>query len=410
MLFCNCNTHYLVDDYQYMLSFATSQRITSVWQIVPSMIAHTQTMNGRVVPHTFAQLFLMGTKILFNVVNSLMFAGLVYLIGRIGRGEHRNTYITAGVFATLWVYTPAFGQVYLWLDGACNYLWSVVFGLAFLLPYADLFLRDRQLRGVRRWLFPVFAVIAGAYSENASAAVIGMAGLLQLLEVFVQRKKLDIYKVLCMVAAFCGYVSIYLAPAQWANKSVELTWGILIQNMTAAVQMYAGFSALLGIFAVLLVLNLTCKADRNRMWLSVVLLIGSLCANFIMVVAVTYPERGAISVCVYLIAAIAVLAHNLTGHYKTVCVALTAYSMVIASFQLYLGVYDICTTYKQLLGNEAHIVACAEQGIMDVEISYLAAGTKYSALYQQQYITGDPTTWPNWQMADYYGVNSIVGK
>lgn len=410
LLLCNCNTHYLVDDYQYMLSFATSERITNVWQIIPSMAAHMQTMNGRLIPHMFAQLFLMIPKIFFNFANSLMFALLVYLICRIGRGAQRNNYIAVGVFCSLWVYTPAFGQVYLWLDGACNYLWSVVFGLTFLLPYADSFIHDRQLKGVLRWLFPILAFMAGACSENASAAIIGMAGLIQLLEVILQRKKLDIYKVLCMVTAFCGYVSIYLAPAQWMNKSVVLTKEILIKNINAAVSMYASFSVLLCVFAVLLVINIISKADYKRIWLSIVLIAGSLCANFIMVVAVTYPERSAVSVCVFTIAAIAVLASNLQGKYKTVCAAFTAWIMVLASFQIFYGAADILSTHNQIMANEAHIIACAQQGIMDVEIPNLASSTKYSALYAQRYITGDPTTWPNWQMADYYGVNNIYGK
>lgn len=278
------------------------------------------------------------------------------------------------------------------------------------MPYADSFLHDRRLKGVLRWLFPVLAFMAGAYSENASAAVIGMAGLIQLLEVFLQRKKLDLYKVLCMVAAVCGYICIYLAPAQWMNKSVTLTKEVLLQNLKAAVSMYSSFSVLLGVFAVLLVLNIVSKADCKRIWLSVVLIAGSLCANFIMIVAVTYPERSAVSVCAYIIAAIAILASNLSGSGKTVCAVFTAWIMVLASFQLFFGIEDICITHKQILANEAHIIACAQQGIMDVEIYNLRSATKYSALYSQQYITGDPTTWPNWQMADYYGVNNIYGR
>lgn len=407
MLLCNYMTPYLVDDFHYMLSFETSERLTSIWQIIPSMRAHTLTMNGRLVAHTLAQLSLMAPKWAFNIVNSLMYVLQIWLICRISCGTKRNNYITVGVFCALWLYTQAFGQVNLWVDGSCNYLWSIVFTLSFLLPYADSFVRDRQLSGIKRWLFPVFAFAAGAYSENTSFAVVAMAFLLLVLEMVVQHKKLDLYKFLCLFVAGCGYLSIYLAPAQWVNKSATLTMEGLLYNMAGAMQVYGNFSVLLGICGVLLLLNLLSNTDRNRIWLALVLLAGSLCANFIMAVAAEYPERSSLSVCVYIVAAIVVLASNLSGQYKVVCVAIAVYGLVATAFPMCAGVMDIYTNHCQQEANEAHITACIEQGIMDVSIPFISSTTKYSAFYKMRYLTPDPTTWPNWQMADYYGVDTI---
>lgn len=58
--------------------------------------------------------------------------------------ERENNLIALGIFACIWLLTPAFGQVMLWLDGACNYLWSLFFNLLFILPFVRLFLNGRK--------------------------------------------------------------------------------------------------------------------------------------------------------------------------------------------------------------------------------------------------------------------------
>lgn len=54
----NYYTPYYADDYNYMYSFALGERITNIRDIVPSMVAHYESMNGRIVLHFLAQLFL----------------------------------------------------------------------------------------------------------------------------------------------------------------------------------------------------------------------------------------------------------------------------------------------------------------------------------------------------------------
>ena len=61
MLLCNILTPKIVDDFSYHFSFATGERITNVFQIFPSMMAHAEKMNGRLIPHFFVQLFEMLT-------------------------------------------------------------------------------------------------------------------------------------------------------------------------------------------------------------------------------------------------------------------------------------------------------------------------------------------------------------
>lgn len=61
MFIFNRYTTFMADDYSYMNSFAGTGRIESILDIFPSMYAHAFSMNGRLVPHFFVQLFLLSS-------------------------------------------------------------------------------------------------------------------------------------------------------------------------------------------------------------------------------------------------------------------------------------------------------------------------------------------------------------
>ena len=79
----NVLSPFTTDDYSYMYSFATNERITSLFQVFPSMVTHYAEMNGRTAPHFLAQCLLIFPKAVFNVANSLMFTAFVYLIYKV---------------------------------------------------------------------------------------------------------------------------------------------------------------------------------------------------------------------------------------------------------------------------------------------------------------------------------------
>ena len=67
-------TPYAADDYSYMYNLGNGERITSVFQIFPSLATHyMQYGNGRVVSHFFVMLFLMAPKIIFDVLNAFLY-------------------------------------------------------------------------------------------------------------------------------------------------------------------------------------------------------------------------------------------------------------------------------------------------------------------------------------------------
>ena len=132
------------DDYRYAFSFATGERITSFWQIFPSLYEHYFVMHGRTAVHFFTQLMMLLGKPVFNVLNAavstLLLLGLYRLA--VGRGE-KNPTVLLGLSALLFLFMPAFGQTMLWLDGACNYLWGVTIIVWVLMPFRDALLSKK---------------------------------------------------------------------------------------------------------------------------------------------------------------------------------------------------------------------------------------------------------------------------
>lgn len=414
LLVCNVFSMYFADDFRYFFSFLDDQRIESPWQIVNSMRAHRYSMNGRLVAHSLVQLFGMFPGWVFDIVNAVMFVMEAKLVCALATDGHHSNLALTMVLCVLWLYTPMFGEVNLWQDGSINYLWSVVFCLAFLTCFANFFLHGRTIQSkLGKAAFLCLAFGAGAYSETTSAAAIFMAFIFLVLARIQRKEKTPGFWIWAVVVAFFGYVSIYLAPAQWREKAAEMTLHVLINNFLAAAQYYWNLAGvLLCAFGVMLVGNLLIRTDKNTILMALVFLAGSLAANFILMFSSYYVPRSTIGAFVYLVAADGILMYPLMeeGRLRKWC-ACTAVLLVLATApKIVLGVADIADTYQHMKKNEVYIYECRERGIEDIEVPVFNAKTKYSEVYGGGYLNMEnPTTWPNDSMALYYGVHSLIG-
>lgn len=415
LLLCNCLTPYMVDDFGYMYSYYDHQRIESLWDIVMSMRVHRYHMNGRIIAHTLAQFSLMTPAWMFDIANAAVFVAQIALLHRISMGsETRRNGMLVALFCGVWLLCPAFGQVYLWQDGACNYLWAVAASLLFLMPYVEAYRNHRQIRSpLGKALFLCLAFCMGAHSETVSAAAIFMATLLVLLMLLEHRQEKMTFWILAIVAAFVGYLSIYTAPAQWREKSAERNWAVLLQNFLDASALYWKYMGLLlAAFMVFLLINLAIKTEKRRVLLALVFFAGSLASNYIMVFASFYPTRSAIGAFVFLLAAAGILLYPLVNHTakKRVWTLALVLLLLVTSWAMVGGLRDIYTTYSGIRDNVEEINRCKSVGILDIRLPVVRAKTKYSALDGLKYLDVESTeTWPNKYMVSYYEVNSILG-
>ena len=402
MLLCNHWTDLIADDYRYCFSYADDTRIESVAQIFPSMAAHRQSMNGRVVPHFLVQLFLLLPKGIFDAVNALFFVLLVWLLHELAVGKGLpNPVLACVLFFAFWAFQPDFGQVFLWLTGSVNYLWCGVFSLLWLLPLVKSFRDELEPGRAVKVLYVLFSFPVGAYSENGTVALVAMWLAFAAVDWFWFKKRPALWKVLALISMLAGFAYMMLAPAETVNKSAEMTISVLLGN----------FVPLLLCFPLFYVLALYRKVDLKTRLLSLVLLFGSLAGQFVLTFAMYCAGRSMHIALVLLLAADAVLLsrlYDLPG--RNLLIALCCVGGLLMARSCSIGLPDIRDTHYLLQYNEDFILDCAARGEREVQLPRPYAKSSWSALEGLAYLnTEDPGDWPNVYMAKYYGVDKVVG-
>ncbi len=230
LVYLNLITPLWSDDYVYRFVFdaryyydESFTRLVASWRdIVDSQVAHYLCTNGRMVAHTLAQGFLYsGHGWLWSVLNSLCFLAVGWLLWRFAAHSSKGgveLHPRAGYLLTLalfWLFLPHHGQLFFWLTGSCNYLWSALFVLAFL----NLWLLPAP-RAVSWLLYPL-ALLAGNGNEALS---LGLALALAAYAIF-RRSELDLRKLAGLACFFIGTGSNVFSPGvaarlQMAGESV----------------------------------------------------------------------------------------------------------------------------------------------------------------------------------------------
>ena len=415
-LLLNILTPLVSDDYRYAFSFATDERITSVWQIFPSLYTHYFVMHGRTAVHFFTQLFMLLGKPVFNVCNAAVAALLLLGLHRLsmGRGE-KNPALLLGLGALTFLFMPAFGQTMLWLDGACNYLWGVTITVWVLVPFRDALSGERNVRSP--WLLGLFcfgSLFMGAASESASPAAI----VLMLLCIAILWKKTGKPNGrLCVSAglAMIGFLILVLSPANAIRSSIYATEGLsrmgqyLLNFQTAAQMLLQNGLPLMGIFLVLFAVAAAQKADANRLWLAALLFLAGVLANFAMTPSNGYPLRAMTGCAVFFLAGIGVLAPDvLRGEFRPLAlgaVALAVCAALITAAAVLPGNYN---RYAEAKAREAYVIAERDAGNLNVTTYTLEGKSRYDAFDDMTDISFDVTYWPNVYYAKYYGLESVV--
>lgn len=193
-----------------------ARRIQSFGDIFYSLKLHYMTWGGRMVAHFFAMFFLWVGKEWFNVVNAGMVVLLLLAMQWIAIGgkvtARLSPFVTALSFFCVWTFNINFCGTMLWVAGACNYLWTSVFLLMFLIPYVRHYLTDGRVN-YPSWFGPlwfVMGLLAGNSNEN-TICWIGLSGGLYLLYAW-KKKALSAWMLWGLVGLGIGYFALMLAP------------------------------------------------------------------------------------------------------------------------------------------------------------------------------------------------------
>ena len=411
MFVLNFTTPMVYDDYTYTRSFATWERITSFKEIFPSLYAHYFVMNGRIISHFFAQVVLFLPRHIFIVLNSAMYVAMGYLVYKHITGTKRKSPVLfCLVFIMMWFYIPAFGDTVIWIDGACNYLWTGVLVFLVLLPFR-LYLDDNSIMQSKKWIFIMLIAgfIMGWCNENTSAAAI-MSVVLFAVLYKINKMKIPAWLYTGFIGSVITFIVMITAPSNAARKEHFESSGIIkdliyrFKDITTKLieGPYAVFIVIMIFVFVYLLFKL--KTWKNLMLPAIYALLFFASAHA-MIASPYFPERAMFGGVLSLMISIGMLAHQIPVKKDfAVTMALIAVTIVLYCVEYaYVFYYDVSIMLQEKRRTE-YILSEKEKGNLDIVVEPIPAAGDKNAWAD---LKTDPDHWVNEVTALYFEVDSI---
>lgn len=412
----NVYTPLIADDHGYTFILNTNQKLASFTDVIVSQVRHYFGWGGRSVAHTIAQYSLLLGKPLFNVTNSIIYLLLINLICKHAIGKQKIT-VSLFIFVNLlvFIFTPVFGQVMLWLVGSSNYLWTMVIMLTFALPYR-LYLDDQQTYIGSKWIcvyLMVMGILAGWTNENTAGAIILLVIIFMILYKL-KNIKLPMWCFVGLGSALLGFILLIAAPGNY----IRLDY--VVSDMGFFEKMIHRFNSLTGqlysylhiviLFLVVLMLihRLVNHKKISEFFIPTIYVFVSIAAGYAMILSPFAPPRTFIGTMCLTYIAVSAIFYQVYPISKGIWKSLMTGALVIgvlgASY-LYVGAYkDIKHTYDEDMSRREYILEEKEKGNLDIYIDPIYPQTRYNGMY------GLDDTTIETQLRIYYQVNSIKTK
>lgn len=218
------------DDYLYAMIWGTATHLSSMSDVMQSLWNHYIQHGGRMEAFFIQDTFLLGDKLWFDIANAAMFALEILLlyfhaIRDISFGK--KPALLASIFFMLWLGLPHFGEVAVWMCGACVYLWTGVFATLFLLPY-NLYAAGRFNGSSPLWILPVglLGLLSGWGVENLAVTSTFIAFLL--CAYGWKKKMLRPWMVSGFLFSFIGLCLLVLAPGNFVRYQEVHNTGFIL--------------------------------------------------------------------------------------------------------------------------------------------------------------------------------------
>ena len=408
-------------------------RVASLRDLCASQWSHYFTWSGRTVSHVIAQFFLWIGKNTFNIFNALISVLLIteiYWISHKGNVTACFNLGTLGFISfVLWAFTPGFSPVFFWLSGACNYLWTAVLLLGFLIPYVRKYYSFETVVFDETWFkyyMFFFGLFAGWTNENSICWII------LALSVFIyvnrNRQEFESWMLAGLAGLAVGYALLMLAPGNAARLHAELSsapdWSkarLLKENLVMLVmvfffQILLWYFSLRSLFILKNVESLTEEVKKEKSLVRVLCFV-SFGMTAMMLFSPNFPPRSSFPGTVQLVIAVCVLLRIQeeygieiikTNARKFLCIVSICYFIVSFSATL----YGFCN-YRDHMLNIISIVKKTEQAhenIITVPAFTPVSETlgNASGLHIIYYeMSEKENDWRNVAFARYYGLKGI---
>jgi hypothetical protein len=415
LFFLNIVTPFYADDYSYMFDFVTKNRIDSIDDVFRSMGIHYQKVNGRYITHLLAHLLLWGNKVLFNLLNTAVFAIMVFFMYKLGaNGRKQGLLCCCTAVLAIWFCTPAFGQSYLWVTGAANYLWGLALILGFLL-----YLKNGESlnlpSAVKYAVSLLFGAIAANTTENASAALLIMVIGLMVLK---KLRKEKIGALLCfgLVGTVLGLGAMLLAPGEFAriasnSTGIDIT-ALVLRALKLALRYITANLPILSAIAIVIIYGVRSKKLSMEAALDAALyFLGSLAATFSLILSPASPDRALNSATVLCTICLIRLLCEVLGEKQTGIKTLVAIIMVLALLFSYLFVFvDLLGVKDKWEQREVLAHEQIDGGSCELVLPSIESDSRYSPFEAWADIESDSEDWKNVALARYFSVSSVTAQ
>lgn len=210
----NSNTIWVADDYAFYNKVWTGQDTFSLSRVFEQAENFYTTWTGRYVSTVINYVLLYFPKIIFNILNSLVFIGLIFCIYKIVKKEKENRPDFLWIiFAMIWLFVPRTGETMFWQIGSVIYMWTFFGIVLFSMPYCNLIKNktNKKHNIILSILMLVSGVIVGnGFETNSLMFIVFLT--LALMVVFIRDKKLPLWSILGYISIIIGFATNFFSP------------------------------------------------------------------------------------------------------------------------------------------------------------------------------------------------------
>ncbi|MCB6527968.1 DUF6056 family protein [Enterococcus avium] len=379
--------------------------------------------NGRSIAHIMARFFLLMPKMIFNLINPIIFLGIVYFIYKISN-QNRIKYNSVRFFLiviSIFLFVPKFGETLLWETGSFNYLWTFLIMISFLYVYHKKTIYNETTKIPILAMF-VFGIFAGWCNENTSAGTLLLIVGYVVIEAKVNNKSISGWMISGLLGEILGFIIMMNSPGNkirsgWFARS---SWSLLkkffygLADVSNALTKNASILIILTVISIVFCVFLYRTKYNYILGVMYLLVGGATCYSLSISPAGFNWGRSYFGGIMFIIIAFIICFPDfreknssiINPFFSTILLTLTIY----AFFNFTNGLVDIYESYGQINQRYSFIVSEKKKGNNHPEVSDFDfyPKTEYPAYSPAlSHINSDENYKYNKYTASYFGVKTV---
>jgi hypothetical protein len=387
--------------------------LASLIDVIDSTKEMYFTWHGRSVVDFLTFLFLFfKNKNIFNVFNTIVYGLLILLLCFHATGSLKkvNPFIFLFTNILVWIFTPSWGQDFLWITGSFNYLWTTTIILFFLIPYRKrIDNQEFSLNIVLSILFFFLGILAGWSIENSAAGIFIM-----LLGYFVikaiRKEQISLFEILGIAGFLIGFILLISARKNIMTDFME----IITRFMDITMKLIVNCGLLVGL-SIILVIEIVYFRKKKISASIYLFFLAGLTSVYSMIFSAGFPERAFLipSIC-FLITLLGLVNTIRMGISKRYFMFISIIISIIFVPSFFYGTRSIVKSYLLSEAREVYIYEQKKNGNLNIQVKTpIPVVNTHSGLYGGIDILTekeDPEyTVHNIAKTVYYGINSLDG-